>query len=460
MKKLKKALAMLLTFAVTITCFVLPTAAANITWDGKTALAAGKSYVITSSVKLSKSVVIPEGTTLTVAKGGSLLMYTGSSLTVNGTFTVNSGAKFTNSGTFTVAEGATFKNKGEFSSSISATVKLKGTVNNYKDAIVRVSSKMLVYTTAQINNSGKWYILKSSEATMSGTVVNTVSGDFHVQGALTITVSGEVRSSGYMTVGKNGTVKISGKLWLKTGSGFTRFGKVTTTSKGTFIDNSNKVSNSKLTVNLLIDKATVKSNGIDVSYAQGNIDWKKVANAGIDFAIIRAGRGDLGSGCKMDDYFVQNIKGATANGIDVGVYFYSYATTVEEARAEAKFLVKIIKDYKITYPVILDMEEEMGQADVTAMIDAFFKEIMNAGYYPMFYSYKSWIETYLDMRILDKYAVWLAQTGVSAPTYEGGFYIWQYSHKGKVDGINGYVDLNISYRDFPTLFKQYRINNL
>lgn len=460
MKKLKKALAMLLTFAVTITCFVLPTAAANITWDGKTALAAGKSYVITGSVKLSKSVVIPEGTTLTVAKGGSLLMYTGSSLTVNGTFTVNSGAKFTNSGTFTVAEGATFKNKGEFSSSISATVKLKGTVNNYKDAIVRVSSKMLVYTTAQINNSGKWYILKSSEATMSGTVVNTVSGDFHVQGALIITVSGEVRSSGYMTVGKNGTVKISGKLWLKTGSGFTRFGKVTTTSKGTFIDNSNKVSNSKLTVNLLIDKATVKSNGIDVSYAQGNIDWKKVANAGIDFAIIRAGRGDLGSGCKMDDYFVQNIKGATANGIDVGVYFYSYATTVEEARAEAKFLVKIIKDYKITYPVILDMEEEMGQADVTAMIDAFFKEIMNAGYYPMFYSYKSWIETYLDMRILDKYAVWLAQTGVSAPTYEGGFYIWQYSHKGKVDGINGYVDLNISYRDFPSLFKQYRINNL
>ena len=202
------------------------------------------------------------------------------------------------------------------------------------------------------------------------------------------------------------------------------------------------------------------SNGIDVSKWQANIDWKAVSGAGIDFAIIRAGRGDLGSGCKMDDYFVQNIKGATANGIDVGVYFYSYATTVEEAKAEAKFLLKIIKDYKITYPVILDMEEEMGQADVTAMIDAFFKEIMNAGYYPMFYSYKSWIETYLDMRILDKYAVWLAQTNVSSPTYEGGFYIWQYSHTGKVDGINGYVDLNISYRDFPKLFQQYRINNL
>ena len=460
MKRLKKALAALLTFAVTITCFVLPTAAANITWNGKTTLAAGKSYVISGTVKISKSIVVPEGTTLTVAKGGTLLMYKGSSLTVNGTLVVNSGAKFTNSGTFTVAKGATFKNKGEFASSVSATVKLKGTVNNYADADVRISSKTLVYTTAQINNTGDWYILKSSEATLSGTVVNTVKGDFHIQGKLTVTVSGELRSSGYVTVGKNGTVKNSGKIWLKTGSGYTRFGKVTTTSKGTFIDRSNKVSNSKLTVNLLIDKSTVKSKGIDVSYAQGNIDWAKVANAGIDFAIIRAGRGDLGSGCKMDDYFVQNIKGATANGIDVGVYFYSYATTVEEAKAEAKFLLKIIKDYKITYPVILDMEEEMGQADVTAMIDAFFKEIMNAGYYPMFYSYKSWIETYLDMRILDKYAVWLAQTNVSSPTYEGGFYIWQYSHTGKVDGINGYVDLNISYRDFPKLFQQYRINNL
>jgi len=220
-----------------------------------------------------------------------------------------------------------------------------------------------------------------------------------------------------------------------------------------------------MTVNILVDEPKVTRKGIDVSYAQGDIDWKKVADSGVEFAIIRAGRGRAGSAntMKEDDYFRQNIKGAQENGIDVGVYFYSYAESVSEAKEEARFLLDIIDGYKIEYPVILDMEEEfqggIGTKKLTKMIEAFFEVLMDAKYFPMFYSYKSWLEENLDMTILDKYAIWLAQVGDSV-TYEGGYYIWQYSFKGKVSGIETDVDLDYSYRDFPTIFKKYGLNNL
>ena len=99
------------------------------------------------------------------------------------------------------------------------------------------------------------------------------------------------------------------------------------------------------------------------------------------------------------------------------------------------------------------------------MIDTFFEVLMEHGYFPMFYSYKAWIEQYLDMTTLDKYAVWLAQVGDEV-TYDGGYYIWQYSFKGRVSGIKDFkgdpmdVDLNYSYKDWPTIFRKYNLNNM
>ena len=205
--------------------------------------------------------------------------------------------------------------------------------------------------------------------------------------------------------------------------------------------------------------------GIDVSYAQGAINWRKVRLAGINFAIIRASRGYISEQKPMmqDVTFEYNITEATAAGIDVGVYHYLYATTVEEARKEAKFFIETIKPYKITYPVILDVEEQyqadLGKEKITAICKAFLEEIEAAGYYAMIYANKAWLTNYLDMEQLKDYDVWLAQWN-TIPTYNGPFGMWQYSSKGIVSGIDGYVDLNISYKDYADVIEKNGLNNL
>jgi GH25 family lysozyme M1 (1,4-beta-N-acetylmuramidase) len=107
------------------------------------------------------------------------------------------------------------------------------------------------------------------------------------------------------------------------------------------------------------------------------------------------------------------------------------------------------------------MEEEIGKStkELTEMIEAFFEVLMDNGYYPMLYSYRSWLEQKLDMAILGKYAVWVAELGNST-SYQGGYYIWQFSHTGKCAGINGEVDIDYSYRDFPAILKKISANHL
>ena len=169
--------------------------------------------------------------------------------------------------------------------------------------------------------------------------------------------------------------------------------------------------------------------------------------------MLRASRGYISEAKPMaqDVTFEYNITQATAYNINVGVYHYLYAETVEEARREAKFLLETIKPYNITYPVVLDVEEQyqadLGKEKLTAMCKAFLEEIEDAGYYAMIYSNKTWLTTHLDMNKLKDYDVWLAQWN-TVPTYKGNFGMWQYSSKGTVPGIKGAVDLNLSFRDF------------
>ena len=205
-------------------------------------------------------------------------------------------------------------------------------------------------------------------------------------------------------------------------------------------------------------------NGIDVSHHQGVIDWKKVKNDNIDFAIIRAGfRGYGESGTlNKDTRFDYNIKNALSNNIDVGVYFFSQATTVKEAVEEANYTLELIKGYNITYPVIIDVEyaneTHTGRADDvskemrTQIVIAFCERIKEAGYIPMFYSDKWFLTDNLDASKLENYEYWLAHyTGATRDNpflkpsdYKGSYSMWQYSAKGKVNGINGYVDMNIT----------------
>lgn len=191
--------------------------------------------------------------------------------------------------------------------------------------------------------------------------------------------------------------------------------------------------------------------GIDVSKWNGTIDWNAVKNSGVNYVIIRCGYRGSSAGTLIEDpKFKANIKGATAAGIKVGVYFFTQAIDEVEAVEEASMVLGLIKNYKISYPVFLDVESSGGRADGistqtrTAVIKAFCETIQNSGYTAGVYANKSWLTSKIDAGQLSKYKIWLAQYA-SAPTYAGRYDLWQYKSTGKVSGISGNVDLNLSY---------------
>lgn len=199
--------------------------------------------------------------------------------------------------------------------------------------------------------------------------------------------------------------------------------------------------------------------GIDVSEHQGDIDWNAVKNAGIEFAIIRVGYRTYGGGeITLDTTFEQNLRNADAAGIKTGVYFFSQAIDPEEAIEEADAVIDAIRPYNITYPVIFDWELIIGDSartdamTVDNLADAcisFCERVKSAGYTPMIYQNKNTTMFKLDLPKLQDYDFWLAEYG-DKPTYYYDYQMWQYSSTGKVPGINGEVDMNISFKDYST----------
>ncbi|MDY3992426.1 MAG: GH25 family lysozyme [Evtepia sp.] len=195
--------------------------------------------------------------------------------------------------------------------------------------------------------------------------------------------------------------------------------------------------------------------GIDVSRYQENIDWAAVKGAGVQFAMLRLGYRGYGSGALvMDPYFQQNIQGAQANGIEVGVYFFSQAITPEEGAEEARFCLNALKGYHITYPIVFDWEsydssleprtDGLDDKILTQCAVAFCEEVEAAGYQSMVYSNLTYFYLHFDLNQLVDYPLWLAQYN-SRPSFYYHFDIWQYSGTGKVPGIDGNVDLNIHF---------------
>lgn len=196
--------------------------------------------------------------------------------------------------------------------------------------------------------------------------------------------------------------------------------------------------------------------GIDVSKYQGDINWKKVKNAGVSFAMIRcAYRGYTEGNIIEDIKFANNVKGAYSNGIKVGLYFYSSAISEEEAIEEAKFLLDLINKYNlnsyISYPIAIDVEDFEGTRNYSLsvqersnIVKAFCNTIKNAGYKPMVYSYTYFLEQKLYMNQLTNYETWIADY-YGNTWYSRPYKIWQFSDKGIVDGIEGYVDLDYCY---------------
>lgn len=199
--------------------------------------------------------------------------------------------------------------------------------------------------------------------------------------------------------------------------------------------------------------------GIDVSVHNGDIDWGKVKTDGIDFAILRAGYGKLAS--QKDQKFEQNYKNAKAVNLPVGAYWYSYAMNENEARQEADVFLSVIKGKQFEMPVYFDLEEkkqfDLGKEQVSAIMRAFLKKVESAGYFVGLYGSASSLTTHTADDIKSWYTIWLAHW-VDETNYSGAYGVWQHSEKGKVAGINGNVDLDICYKDFPTIIKGKGLN--
>lgn len=213
--------------------------------------------------------------------------------------------------------------------------------------------------------------------------------------------------------------------------------------------------------------------GIDVSKwnSQGKknpIDWTKVKESGVKFVIIRAGyRGQTSAQMYEDPYFKTHIEGALAAGLQVGVYFYSQAITEQEALEEASFLLSIIDGYKLTYPVCFDWEPVSGsragaaklsKTKASAVARKFLSTMEGYGYEAMLYSYHSAIKDYFNTELVNDYKVWMARyfnaykengreyaIGDKLPEANYPYQMWQYTDTGKVPGIEGWVDMNVSF---------------
>ncbi len=192
--------------------------------------------------------------------------------------------------------------------------------------------------------------------------------------------------------------------------------------------------------------------GIDVSKHNGNIDWNAVKNSGVSYVIIRCGYRGYSTGVLVEDpMFRSNIKGAKAAGLKVGAYFYSQAVNEVEAVEEASMAIDLVKGYGLDYPLFIDVEASGGRGDAigrdtrTAVCKTFCQTVQNSGISAGVYSNKNWFNEKISTGTLTSYRIWLAQYA-SAPTYSATRYdLWQYSSKGKVSGISGNVDMNISY---------------
>ncbi len=192
--------------------------------------------------------------------------------------------------------------------------------------------------------------------------------------------------------------------------------------------------------------------GIDISSHQGEVDWQQAADAGVEFVMLRVGfRGYETGSLNLDSCFEENIQGALQAGLQVGVYFFSQAVSVQEAQEEAAFVLEAIDGYDITLPVAFDWEhisddeartDEVSSEDLTQFAASFCAAVEESGYQPMVYFYVDLGYISYDLTQLQEYGFWLSEYA-DTPSFYYHFSMWQYSNSGTIDGISEAVDLNI-----------------
>lgn len=200
--------------------------------------------------------------------------------------------------------------------------------------------------------------------------------------------------------------------------------------------------------------------GPDLSQHNGNVDFKKVKSAGYDFVLIREGFGnEVAYPRQKDTFYERNYKAAKAAGLNVGVYHYLYATTVEGAKTEAKGFINNLKNKSFDMPIALDIEERnqysLSNSVVESIIKAFMDVCEGAGYYCVLYSYESFLSNKTSVSFRNRYDVWCANIS-KTPGIKYG--IHQYTFTGKISGVYGSVDLNRTEKDYPAIIKAAGLN--
>ncbi len=210
-----------------------------------------------------------------------------------------------------------------------------------------------------------------------------------------------------------------------------------------------------------LENQTYLKKGIDVSHHNGDINWQAVKDSGIEFAIIRTGYGRENWDKQTDRKLRANIDGAKAVGMPIGAYHYSYATNPEEALREADFFIDRLKGTQWEYPVFFDFEDKCQKGlsieQKTDIITTFLQKLQEAGYYCGYYTFLNWQRNCLDMSRLGSNELWIAhwnsECGCQQP-----YGIWQYTSNGSVPGIEGRVDLDYCYVDYPSIIKNLNLN--
>ena len=201
----------------------------------------------------------------------------------------------------------------------------------------------------------------------------------------------------------------------------------------------------------------MEKHGIDISEYQGNINFSKL-KGNIDFAMVRTSYGSF----HTDKMYKQNIKGLESINVPYGLYHFSYATNKDEAIKEAECFINLIKNYKPLYPVAIDVEasnltKNLSKNTLVEIVNTFCKMVQDAGYYVVIYANLNYFKTKLNSSTLNKYDKWIAEWTNKLDYKSAG--MWQYSSKGSIEGINGNVDLDKAFKDFPSIIKKKNSNN-
>ncbi len=207
----------------------------------------------------------------------------------------------------------------------------------------------------------------------------------------------------------------------------------------------------------------IKLKGIDISKYNGNIDFARLKNK-VDFVILRSSIGVPSVNPQkygMDTKFKENVKGCIDNNIPFGCYHYSTAVNTQQAQEEAELVINCISGMKLAYPIYIDLEDNtlgaLSRDEISSIAIAFIDRFQEKGYYAGVYTNKNWLENKVNYSRLSQYPLWIAQWA-SMVTWSGKYQMWQYTSDGKVEGINGRVDMDECYENYPVFMAEKGLN--